>query len=268
MAQRGTKTVGVAAALVLGVVLTASAEEKPRRIEYRGDRLSVHVEQMPVGEVLDEIGRQSGAEIVGSPREDRQVSAQFESLPVADGLARLLGSENFILRYGKGDQLRMIHLLGGQPTRSVPTALIPGNMSPTTTMPQVTAVPPQNLFSLFQQHAPVPVTGRLAQTLGSPTATFPQLFDAALHQPDAGIRSDALRTWLNGVETDAELRSALVSSLNSMDEAQLSNFVRNAAGEHAEELATQVATQARGSEIRSKAAGLLQMLRANGNAGG
>ncbi|HLK12868.1 MAG TPA: hypothetical protein VKW76_15950 [Candidatus Binatia bacterium] len=253
----------VAAGLVLAgagraeeqaVPAAGSAKTPSPRIEYRDDRLSVQVEQMPVGDLIDEIGRQSGAQIIGRPREDRQVTAQFRTLPLSEGLQRLLGAQNFVLRYGDGGRLRSITLLGGPQTAHAPA---PAQATP----PPPPAPAPQGIMAMFQNHAPLAVNGRLAAALGSSSATFSQLLDAAIHNDDASVRVEAMRTWLNGLESDAALRGAFLSSIGAMDDAALGNIIRGAAGLRAEELAALVASQARTSELRAKASTVLQALR-------
>ena len=80
---------------------------------YRSDRLSVRLEKVPLEEVLAELGRVSGAEIHGAPREPRAITAQFDDVPLLEALFRLIGDQNFMLSYGEGDRLRTIELFGG-----------------------------------------------------------------------------------------------------------------------------------------------------------
>src|SRR6266478_6591959 len=125
----------------------AGAEGSPAIVTYRGDQLSVRLEKVPLEDVLAELGRVSGAEIQGAPREPRDITAQFDDVPLPEALLRLLGDQNFMLTYGDGDRLRTIKLLGG------PQEL---------TMPQRLAV----AISILERHPPVAVTGPLAQALG------------------------------------------------------------------------------------------------------
>ena len=46
------------------------------------------------------------------------VSAEFESVPVAEGLYRLLGNQNFALIYGEDGNLKAVQLLGYRPRYS------------------------------------------------------------------------------------------------------------------------------------------------------
>ena len=64
------------------------------------------------------------------------------------------------------------------------------------------------------------------------------------------------------MEADPALKTAVLEQLKSSDDAQLTAMLRGTAGERAEEVAMQVLTQARASEIRVKASSVLQKLRA------
>src|SRR4029077_18548760 len=87
-----------------------------RVLHYEGDRLTVHLTGPPVTDVLDDLGRQAGAEIRGQVRDPREVSAEFEGLPLAEALHRLLGDQNFALVYGNEGRLKSVRLLGGPQT--------------------------------------------------------------------------------------------------------------------------------------------------------
>src|SRR5262249_7701468 len=80
--------------------------------KYERGRLTVHVDAVPLAEVVREIGTQSGAEIVGTVCKPREVTQAFDGVPVVDGLVRLLGEQNFTLRYGPEGELRQIDLRG------------------------------------------------------------------------------------------------------------------------------------------------------------
>ena len=91
----------------------AVAERSPPIVTYRSDQLSVRLEKVPLEDVLAELGRVSGAEIQGAPREPRDITAQFDDVPLPEALFRLIGDQNFMLTYGEGDRLRTIELFGG-----------------------------------------------------------------------------------------------------------------------------------------------------------
>ena len=104
-----------AALVVAATVLSAgplAAGEPTCVVAYDDDRLTVHAEGVPLTEVVREIGRQSGAEIVGEVRKRRDLSQDLDREPLVDALVRLLGEQNFTLRYGPEGKLRTIDLLG------------------------------------------------------------------------------------------------------------------------------------------------------------
>jgi hypothetical protein len=262
----------IAAAVLAAVALRpspalAAAQGSPI-VTYRSDQLSVRLEGVPLEEVLAELGRVSGAEIQGAPREPRDITAQFDNVPLPEALHRLLGDQNFMLRYGEGDRLRTIALFGGplEPRDASSTSPAAGSRSPAagSTMPQSVAV----AISALDRHPPVPVTGRLAEALGGNTATFRQLFDAAMQQQDAGLRTDALRASLEAFDAEPALRSSVLRALGGVDDAALGQFLRGIAGSRAEEIANQVASQSQTGELRSRALGVLQRLRTIGSPGG
>src|SRR5438552_756326 len=107
----------MAVGIVLAATLTGGAragEDAPARvILYTRDTLTVRVAGVSNSEILEELSRQSGADIRGQVGEPREVTADFDSLPLPEALAHLLGEQNFALVYGKGGRLKAVRLLGG-----------------------------------------------------------------------------------------------------------------------------------------------------------
>jgi len=244
------------AALLLALAAPlATADE--RVIQYANDTLTVRLAKAPLSEVLDEIVRQSGAEVRGTLRSPHDISAEFDAVPLPEALHRLLGDQNFALVYGTGGRLRTVKLLGAQ---GAPGA------TPFAATPPPTVPPPNtvDLGRMIANHAPVPVGGRLAEVVGGPSAPLTQLFDLGLRHDDAQVRSEALRAVVSTLDLDPNLRQAVIGQLNTMDDGALSAMLRSAAGDHAEEFAMHVLSQARASDVRVKASMVLQRLRAGG----
>ena len=248
----------MAAGVFLAAVLTGgarAAEDAPARvILYTRDALTVRVIGAPNSEILEELSRQSGADIRGQVRDPRDVTADFDSVPLPEALARLLGEQNFALVYGKGGRLKAIRLLGG-------SEQIAG--SPPSSAPSGPGRPPfpGSLPALIDRHPPVPVAGALADAIGSPSATLRQLIDLSLHHEDPAVRAEAMRTGIGTLDGDPELRSAVISELETADSVLLTSLLRTAASERSEEIATQVLRDTRFPEIRLKASSVLQRLR-------
>src|ERR1051326_1203772 len=106
------------AALVLALAIAwarlpiATAGE--RVIQYANDALTVRLAKAPLADVLDEVARQTGAEVHGELRAPHEVTAEFDTVPLPEALHRLLGDQNFALVYGTGGRLRVVKLLGTQ----------------------------------------------------------------------------------------------------------------------------------------------------------
>ena len=240
--------------LLLAIAPLALAADD-RVIQVHGDAVTVRLSKVPVREVIDDIARQANAEVRGNLQSSQDVTATFDDVPLPEALHRLLGDQNFALVYAPDGALRRVKLLGGAPGAPGPAVV--------TAPPTTTALPPPvDLATLIAKHQPVPIHGPLADALGTRTATLPQLLEAALHHDDPTVRTEAVRSALATLEFDPALRASVIGQLNAMDDATATSFLRQAAGDHAEEFAMQVLAQARANEIRLKASSVLQKLRA------
>jgi hypothetical protein len=248
-----------AAALVaLAIAWTAVAADE-RVIRYDKDTLTVHLTKAPLSEVVDEVARQTGAEVRGQLRSPHDVTAEFNQVPFPEAMHRLLSDENFALVYAHDGRLRALKLLGSPLAPPAPgTTPVPPPPPPAPGVP----ASPADLAALVSRHAPVPIAGHLADIVGAPTASLPQLFDLGVRHEDATVRAEAVRAIVSTLEIDPALRTAVIGHLNNVDDVALSTMLRGAAGDHAEEVAMQVLAHARASEIRVKASSVLQRLRA------
>src|SRR2546428_116914 len=93
--------------------------------------------------------------------------------------------------------------------------------------------------------APVPAAGRPAPLLGASSASFAQLVDLTLHQDDADVRAEALPTAVSTLEMDPTLLAAVADELDTVDDGALHTLLGNVAGQHEEEIAMLILTQAR-----------------------
>jgi len=145
----------LAAAALYPTPALAAAEGSSPIVTYRRDRLSVRLEKVPLEDVLAELGRVSGAEIRGAPREPRDLTAKFDDVPLPEALHRLLGDQNFMLKYGEADRLRTIELFGGpqEPRNASSTSPAAGSVGGAS--PAAGSTMPQNLaiaISVLERH--------------------------------------------------------------------------------------------------------------------
>jgi hypothetical protein len=241
----------VALALGAGAVYADTPPE--RVVRYGKDALTVRLERVPLTEVIDEIGRQSGAQIRGQLRDPREVSADFEAVALPEALHRLLGSQNFALIYGDRGELRVVKLLGG-PHDVVGT---PGPSTAVTST--LRPLQPAALLPYLDIPLPVRNADRVQELLETTTPTLRQLMGVAVGNDDTSIRAEAVRAGLDAMETEPELK-ATVARIATMDNDTLSGLVRAMAKDRAEELMGLVAANARGGELRAKANTILQAL--------
>lgn len=233
----------------------ARADEPPARvIRYADDALTVRLTRAPVGEVLEEIGRQTGAEIRGQPAEVRDVSADFEAVPLPDALRRLLGNENFALVYGENGKLKAVKLIGGSQVVSTSTGR--ATMMPTTTVPE----PSEEATAASLMETPVTLLmgSRLARLLGRQTAPLREVLTVGLRSPDSTVRAETVRVALQAVEKDPKIRAATAGVVGGMDDTTLGTLLREVAGDHASEVASLVASQTKIAVVRVKANAFLR----------
>ena len=243
--------------LVLVLLVRAPApcaDTAGRVVRYADDALTVRLVNVPLSEVLDELSRQTGAEIQGRMVDVREVSADFEAVPLPEALHRLLGNQNFALIYGdKG--LKAVKLLGE--ARVSNATVTTAWSAPGTTIP---APPQETLSSFLALSVPLPPGSPLTHLLENPT-TVRELVEVGLGNEDASVRADAVRTALRAMETRPELRAAVADEVSGMDDVSLSGLLRGTAGAHAEEIASLVSTEARIPQLRAKAKSVLRTIR-------
>lgn len=251
---------------VLGMLLAlrgAAAASEPA-VEYRDDRVSLRVEHVARGELLAAIAHATGAELRGQVEDPGEVTITLDAAPLNDALHRLLGTQSFTVTYGEGTRVRSIDLRGGPQVG--PPAGLAANVAAA-----VADSPAWQTDARLQAAAAalggvagreVPVNGRLAQALGTHSATFERLVQAALVDRDPHVRARAVRSALAVLEGDPELRTALTTALTVLPLPTLLRFARSMAGDDATEFVGRVAQAARTPEVRSQVIHVLAALRA------
>ena len=259
-AQRSVVAIVVVSVVTVLAARYAGSDDQPapRLVQYQDDGLTVHVTDVPLPEVLEELSRQSGAEIRGELREARTVSVDFEKVPLAQALARLLPEQNFALVYGKNGRLERIRLIGGT---GEPTSFTVA-VAPVKTPVQETSDPLAKLAELIDRHPPVPVDGVLADAVGSGRATLRQLIDLTLHDDDESVRAEAMRTGLATLDGEPDFRSAVMEQVTKLDSSVLTAVLRGSGSEHAEDAATQMFDRGGSPDLKLKLASIVQRLRA------
>src|SRR5262245_35097032 len=225
-----------------------------RDISLHGDKLTVRVTDVQVDEILKAIAAPSTAETKGAVTEPRAVTIDFADVPLQDGLGRILGDQNFVLTDREVGSLKAITLLGA-PLEESAEARIVKNTAGATTTTQPPMVSPGELMQRS-----VPISGRLQQLVGQPTATMQQLMDISIHEENAGLRSEAIRAGMQAIDSAPGLRSSVLKSLENTDDGVLAAMLRNVAQGRANEIIAQVAATSRTPEIRTRGMQILRNL--------
>ena len=253
-------------AAALGMCTPAAAADEPatpdRVIRFENDALTVRLARVPITDVLSELERQTGASVRGSLLDPREVTAEFKAVPLSQALARLLGDQNFALVYGEGGRLRALTLLPGGQTTAAPRPV-----TPTTVPPAANTITLEDFAGIIDGQPPVRCDGALGEALG-PQATYRQLLDTALTHADAGVRMQAVGVAIRAIEGQPDLRAKLVSAASGVEADHLSQLIENAAGNRAQEFASNVTAQTRATEVRAKFSTALHHLRRRGAGAG
>jgi hypothetical protein len=184
------------------------------------------LDKAPAAAVVAAIAAQTGAEVRGQVLGAREVTLDLDAVPVEDALERVLGTQSFTLTYLADGGLKRI-ALGGDPIAAV---LPPGQNQ------QVLEATKQ-VGAFIQANPPVNVSKRLGKALGTRTPTFQEVLKAALKNEDPRVRTEARRTMVEALTDDPEVRAALVTTVDGMQDASLVQSLRGVAGLDAAALA-------------------------------
>ena len=250
--------VGRAVLVVAVTVLSAgplAAGDPTCVVTYGADRVTVHAKRVPLADVVREIGRQSGAEVVGEVRKPREVSQEFDEVPLVDALARLLKEQNFTLRYGPEGELRTIKLLGG------PVAVAAAQPAPADTSP-----PDKRARRRHHRHHGVPpshetlpdgqvvVTSAGTETGGA--EKIPSRLDSPSGQGEAPPEQ-VTQDWPAPDEFDRKLRRRFLDLLSQMDQTALADYFATEDGQRTQKLLEEFAANHPNGSSQNKATGIL-----------
>lgn len=235
--------------LVLGASAPAWSAESQAEVRYADGRLTVHVDHMPVGDVLRRIADATGAALRGdAPAGD--VTLAVDNVPITVALDTMLGKHSFMLTYGAKGALRSIELLGA----GVP-------MAP---MPAATAQKPlaaEEAQATVLQHN-VPAWGALVGAFGEEPLTVGRLLHAVVNDQRPDVRSAARESLLEAFLASPEVEVAYLSTLTPIDDTTLATMMRGSGdGASAEEWFSALSSRARSPELKKKASSVLGVLR-------
>lgn len=253
-----------AVCLLVATLVGAAAAEKESPpssdVRWAHDTLTVHVTRMPVADLLAAIAKQTGAELRGAPRVEREVSLDVEAASLGDALKRVLGEQNFTVRYAADGKPGTIELLGGpeaKPAAKADSAPAAAPAAERKALPVRLGFPRK-----FPSKRPLELPESLQKAAGTKTATFDEAFDLATLQSEGLTRAIASQVVLGQLERDRRVRRALLSAVNKLDDDTLANFRGTVEGERVEELLEFLSVHSRELSLQHKATIALDRFRA------
>jgi hypothetical protein len=255
-------------ALVLALVAVSILGRRPAHageppvVEYSNDRLTLHAREAPVTAVLDEVKRQSGADVRGEPAA-ASVTLDLEAVPLREALERMLGPRSFTLTYGDNGHLKAIELKGGPQAASV-AGEAPGRSSPAPTRKETW----DGVGRVFNGRGEIPMSPRLkemtAPFMAGEMNGYVILFRVAGGSQDRAMRRQAWRDGIKALEADVDMRNSLIAAVGMMDDTELTTFARTLAAmtpDSAEDLTKLVIRTSTTPELESRARNILHQLR-------
>jgi hypothetical protein len=99
--------------LVLSAFSPVCAEEADVVYKTETRTLSVNIKDIPLKNILEKLKKETGIWVKGSESLFQgNVSAQFDNLPLQDGLKRILSSMNYSFMFGPNDKLEGVVIIG------------------------------------------------------------------------------------------------------------------------------------------------------------
>ena len=233
--------------------LWATPSHAAPTVQYADGRITADLRDADLTDVLGEIAKQAKLEMRGTPTAQR-LSVRLDAVPLVDAVSRLLEGQSFALTYDQAGGLKGVRFLGS--STGPWEGARPDTAASTPEVAPSTSLPPMD--------RPVHVEGLLAGALGAEVTDFKTVMGVALMSGDARLRADALRVGLGVVDTDPELEAVVLERLDALDDASIADSLREAARDHAEEVAQQTARLARSRPLRRRAAAVARLLRSSG----
>jgi hypothetical protein len=230
-------------------------------VTYSPEALSISVANAPLTAVLKEIAGQSGAVIRGEPSA-RAVGASFEDVPLGEALHRVLGEQNFTVRYGPEGELRAIDLLG-EPSPLAASHAAQGDASTPDDRTKARRHGHRDVAST--RSAPPDKQVRVA-IAGTETDRSQGSQEAAA-QLGQGIQQGATTPgesnqdyWPPPDELDRKLRRRFLDMLTKLDETALAEYFATEDGQWTQAFLAYFAENHAGEKSRQKAVDILNRI--------
>jgi hypothetical protein len=206
---------------------------------YDEHALTVRLDGVSIDQVVELFARETGAQVRGEPADLRMVTKRFDAVPLPEALRRLLGAENFVMRYAQDGRLVAVELLGAPRPKSAGRK------------PRRPARPVAR--GLLTTHTVVGLDRDLATAVGSPNARLPRLLEVAIGNDKVAIRHGATRKLVSFVEQNPRLRETALAMLRETDDRALIDLASREGPERALEFFATIASDAADGYVRARA---------------
>jgi hypothetical protein len=186
-------------------------------VQYEAHRLTIQSERAPLGDVLDAVARATGIEIVGEPLDAREVSIRIVDVPLLEALDRLIGSQNFVVRYGADGEPERLELLGGPEKPPAPK--------------RPASERGLRALELLVGHPAVAVPPAAAEALGGDSLPPDRLLPGLRHANPL-VRRESVEVLVHAIEGRKETLDAICA----LEVEQLTRFFEVQSGEHVDEV--------------------------------
>lgn len=227
----------------------------PPVVRFKDDKLSVKASGVAVGVVLDAIAKAVPLEVRGKVPAGRDVTLDIQDVPTQQAVERILGNQNFTLRYtDKG--------LEGIDLKSDKEEARPVVQEPDPNPPSASIYAPDGWWKMTALFAGkrVPIGGRLAQRLGGNTAGWDVIIQSFVMDATKD-RVAAVKAGLKAFEADKELRDAVLAATAGMSDQQIAIFVRAFCRELGVPYLRMIARYTHDAELRLRVSNVVQQMR-------
>lgn len=243
--------------VVLAILLVAAALAARADVRYEGERLSARFEGVPVADAVRDVAAAVGAELRGRVAAPREITLDLDHVPLDEALHRLLGAQNFTVRYGVGDTVKTIVLQGEQEAPAPVSSRSPA----AGVVVEEKSHFPIVLSKMFARHRPVALSDPLAERVGEPKATMPELLEMATADEDGITRALASQVVLSALERESRYRRSFMRSLHRLSPEDLDTIAGGPSGERFQELLEFLAAHSREPTLQKKAGVVLDQFR-------
>jgi hypothetical protein len=251
---------------IVAVALAASpvrATQEPV-VRWDHERVTARFAGMPVADAVRAVADATGGELRGTVLASHEVSVELDAVPLDEALHRLVGAQNFTVRYGEGGRVKTIVLQGGEGAPPPKSEAPPAAGVPVETKPTFPIV----LSRMFKRHRPLKLSDPLAERFGQEKASMPQLLEMATGDDDGIMRALASQAVLSALEREARYRRSFLRSLHDLDPDELSAIATGPNGDRLEELLGYLAAHSREPTLQKKAGIVLEQLQEARNSEG